>query len=101
MRMGLLALLLWLVIGTVVALRGQEVHTMPVPCMPKWQLDEAILTKRIRLVMELRKAHRDKAVRVLVFRDTDGDYTVFEELESGMVCLLTIGTDMRLGPAFG
>lgn len=102
MRYLIPAVLVWLMVfGFWMTARSQELRQVMTPCVPKQSIDVAIREKRIRLVFEIVKSHRHNGVRILIYRDTDGDYTVFEELSDGMMCLLGVGRGSRLGELFG
>lgn len=80
---------------------AQEVRQFNAFCIPRSEVERALREGEIRMVMELERPLRGSSVRIVIYRDRVGDYTVFEELSDGMMCLLTTGSGSKIGPAFG
>lgn len=100
MRNFILPVVVWFLLGFWV-LMAQEVRQFHAFCIPKGQVEKALKEGEIRMVLELSKPFRESGVRIVIFRDKMGEYTIFEELSDGMMCLLTTGSGSRIGPAFG
>jgi hypothetical protein len=54
----------------------------------------------LQIVLEILESYRAGVIRTFVARDKEGDYLIFDQYESGLSCLISVGKESRVGPAF-
>lgn len=80
---------------------GQQIFRMPVVCYPSVQIRQQVDQGGLRLIFEITKSYREGVIKTSIYRDSDGDYLILEEMANGLTCMLSVGKESRIGPALG
>ncbi len=80
---------------------GQQIFRMPAVCYPSTQVHQQVEQGNFRLIFEITKSYREGVIKTSVYRDSDGDYIILEEMANGLTCMLSVGKESRIGPALG
>lgn len=79
---------------------GQQIFRFPAVCFPSSDVEEQLKKKQLQIVLEILESYRAGVIRTFIARDKEGDYLIFDQYESGLSCLIFVGKESRVGPAF-